>query len=69
MIAWNKETQEHKNLTTIQGANLEGVDEVSKSLDFGNLRFQMQILTRMNTVVMNEDSSFMITIGWRLAPY
>ena len=61
IIVSSKQRQEHNNLATIQRANLKAAHERHKSLKFVKLRTQMQTLTRMSKVVI-EDYHHMTTM-------
>jgi hypothetical protein len=54
MIALNKERQNHDNLAMFQRAKLKGAHEHSKSLQSIKSRTQMQTLTIMHKVVIED---------------
>ena len=61
-ISFNIQGQEHNNLTTILGEKLKGAHERSKSFQFVKPKIQMQTLTLMNKVVI-EDYCHMTIIS------
>jgi hypothetical protein len=62
MIASNKQRQGQNKLATIQKANLKRAHELSKNLYFVQPRIQIENLTRMEMVVI-EDYYHMTLMG------